>query len=100
MAAHFPAASFDLVLCNGVVGWGIDDKEQAEQAFGACFDALRPGGHLIIGWNNLPGHRPFRFSEIASLVKFEPLAFAPLGKSEHAVDNQWRHVFNFFSKPQ
>ena len=96
---HFAAGSLDLVLCNGVVGWGLNQADQAEVAFRACFDALRPGGHLIIGWNDLPAHRPFRLSEIRSLAPFAPLTFGPLKTAERRVDNEWRHTFSFFAKP-
>src|SRR3974390_1599550 len=30
---HFPAHFFDLVVCNGVYGWGLDTLSQCEDAF-------------------------------------------------------------------
>ena len=96
---HFQNSSLDLVMCNGVVGWGLDGAADAEAAFRACYGALRPGGHLIVGWNDLAAHRPFRLTEIQSLAQFSPLTFGPLNKTEYLVDNEWRHVFSFFKKP-
>jgi hypothetical protein len=47
----FPADSFDAVLCNGVLGYGIDDPEQASVALAAMARVIRPQGWLLLGWN-------------------------------------------------
>lgn len=36
LAAHVQPGGLDLILCNGVVGWGLADPDGCEQAFGAC----------------------------------------------------------------
>ena len=54
--------------------------------------------HLIVGWNDLPEHLPFRIEAVESLRKFQPVVFAPLETSEHLVENEWRHTFSFFCK--
>ena len=100
LAAHVSSSSLDLIVCNGLVGWGLNDRAAAEASFQACFDALRPGGHLLIGWNDLPEYRPFLLAELNSMARFAPLHFPPLGASVHLVDNEWRHVFSFFVKPE
>ena len=99
IARHFRPGSLDLILCNGVVGWGLDRVEDAEVAFGAAFDCLRPGGHMIVGWNDLEQHRPYRLSALTSMQRFTPWVFPPLLTSQHLVDNAWRHVFSFYAKP-
>ena len=100
LGRHFRPVSLDLILCNGVVGWGLDRAEDADAAFAAAFESLRPGGHLIVGWNDLEQHRPFRLGALASVARFEPWVFPPLAASQHLVDNAWRHVFSFYVKPQ
>jgi hypothetical protein len=36
---HFPKAHFDLILCNGVYGWGLDDRASCERAFQRCYES-------------------------------------------------------------
>ena len=48
---HFEKESLDLILCNGVYGWGLNERDHANQAFNGCYQSLRPGGVLMVGWN-------------------------------------------------
>ncbi len=95
---HMAPGSLDVILLNGVIGWGLNTLEEAEAAFAACHRCLRKGGHFLIGWNDLPEHRPFRIGAAQSLRKFQPLVFLPLDTTEHMIDNEWRHTFSFFYK--
>lgn len=97
---HHPSASLDVVFCNGVIGFGLDDPAEADASFSAAFDALRPGGHFILGWNDVPRHRPFELSGIPALARFEPLVFAPLRTARHRVAHDIGHVFDFYRKPE
>lgn len=99
LSEHVAPGTLDLIVCNGVVGWGLDEVAAAEKAFQGCFDALRPGGHLIVGWNDLVERRPFDMFKLKSLARFEPLKFPPLGVTQHLVENEWRHTYTFFAKP-
>lgn len=40
---YFGVDSLDLVLCNGVFGWGLDAPDEVRRAFAACASCLRPG---------------------------------------------------------
>jgi SAM-dependent methyltransferase len=95
---HMAPGSVDVIFLNGVVGWGLNRRDEAETAFAACHRCLRKGGHFLIGWNDLAEHRPFRIEEVESLSKFQRLVFPPLDTSEYLIDNEWRHTFSFFSK--
>jgi SAM-dependent methyltransferase len=48
---QIPAGSFDCVLCNGVFGFGIDDRLAQQKALEAMAAILKPGGRLLLGWN-------------------------------------------------
>jgi SAM-dependent methyltransferase len=48
---YFPAADLDLVVFNGVLGYGIDDVASAARVFRAVAAVLKPGGLLVLGWN-------------------------------------------------
>lgn len=47
----FSDQTFDAVVCNGVLGYGVDSPEQQQRALGALAAIVRPGGRLLLGWN-------------------------------------------------
>ncbi|HEU5276927.1 MAG TPA: class I SAM-dependent methyltransferase [Xanthobacteraceae bacterium] len=47
----FPANHFDAVLCNGVLGWGVDAPADQVRAYAALGAVTKPGGWILIGWN-------------------------------------------------
>ncbi|MBR8835178.1 MAG: methyltransferase domain-containing protein [Stigonema ocellatum SAG 48.90 = DSM 106950] len=98
---HFPDNVFDLIICNGVFGWGLNEREEVEKAFGGCFDCLRQGGVLIIGWNDMPESKPFPLETCESLSQFQPYFFPPLSTSQYVnlEDKTDQHVYNFYVKP-
>ena len=51
---HSEPSWFDLIICHGVIGWGLDQEANVEKALASCYRALRPEGLLILGWNDLP----------------------------------------------
>jgi SAM-dependent methyltransferase len=95
---HFASEELDLILCNGVFGWGLDNREESKLAFAACYTALRPGGVLMLGWDDVPEHRPFDPEGLDELRRFARWTFPPFGRARHVVDND-RHVYDFFRKP-
>lgn len=46
-----PLSSFDVVLLNGVFGFGVNDAPGMSQTLRALHRVLKPGGLLLIGWN-------------------------------------------------
>ena len=98
LGAHFAPASLDLILCNGIFGWGLDSRADVEQGFQACHTALRPGGVLMVGWNDIPERRPFPIEECKSLGQFKPFLFPPFGASRYLTDTAYRHIFDFHVK--
>ena len=95
---HVPTAFFDLIVCNGVLGWGLDRRSDAEAAFAACDAALRPGGELIVGWNDIRPRNAVRPDGLESLRRFERASMAG-GSSQVRIDGAHRHVFEFYRKP-
>lgn len=45
------AGAFEVVVVNGVVGYGIDSPEDQAAALEAAHRLLRPGGRLVIGYD-------------------------------------------------
>jgi SAM-dependent methyltransferase len=100
LSDHFSAGFFDLIICNGVYGWGLDSAEQCEIAFANCHTCLAPGGHLLIGWNDIPPHRAtVLLSEVASLARFDKFQFPALGTWRYLTDTPYRHIYEFYQRP-
>jgi len=85
LGKHIPAGSLDLIICNGVFGWGLDDRADCERAFGACFDALRPLANLSSDgttfWNtgrsSWPACNPWRAFVLCSSSRCARRSFSP-----------------------
>lgn len=54
---HFADGAFAAVVCNGVVGYGLDQSDDVAAAMRAIARCLRPGGVLVVGWNDVDGRR-------------------------------------------
>jgi SAM-dependent methyltransferase len=95
---HAPAGIFDLIVCNGVLGWGLNTVDDAERAFQCCEDGLRVGGELIVGWNDVPGRNDVRPEKIGALRNFERHPCAAVGAVRMIVAGRHRHVFDFYRR--
>jgi hypothetical protein len=98
IAEHFKPASIDFIVCNGVIGWGLDDKPGIERMLEACWMCLRERGVLLIGWNDVPERTPVPISKLVALEKFQPYVLPVLGKSQLLTDSDLRHTYNFYIK--
>lgn len=99
LLAHFAPETFDLIICNGVLGWGLDDRAEVERAFSGCHDSLKPGGLLLLGWNDVEAHRPQPLETYDWVRAFRPYVFAPLGTNRYETGTINRHVYSFFVRP-
>ncbi len=43
--------TFDVIMFNGVLGWGLNSASEAALALRAMAKVVAPGGFLLIGWN-------------------------------------------------
>ncbi len=95
---HFREGFFDLIICNGVYGWGLNERKDVEDALNACWRCLRDGGDLVVGWDDTPKRNPVPFAALAALDAFERPESSPLGGSRHRVPHS-HHVYDFFVRP-
>jgi SAM-dependent methyltransferase len=96
---HLAPASVDLVLLNGVFGWGLNDPVALDQTLAALAIVLRPRGELVFGWNDDGRRCPFDWRIAPRWRDFAPLRFEPTGGLTYlalATDN--RHRFDFFAR--
>ena len=98
LANHFPPAALDLIVCNGVFGWGLNELAACEAAFGQCHTCLRQNGQLLVGWNDVPSRTPVRLEQIRSLSRFRKYNFPLFGTWRYVTDTAYRHVFDFYMK--
>jgi len=100
LAEHFPDLVFDAIVMSGVIGFGLNDPKEVDRALEACEKALRPGGWLVLGINELkPTHVDPNQSPAAK--HFEPRPFGRLGQSRVDVKlpfRERRHTFVFWQK--
>lgn len=43
--------TFDVILLNGVLGWGLNDPDEAARALEAMQQVAEPGAVILVGWN-------------------------------------------------
>ena len=47
----FPTKTFDAIVMNGVIGFGLNEPKAIDRALASCAKKLRDGGLLILGIN-------------------------------------------------
>ena len=95
VARHLAAGSVDAVVCNGVYGFGIYDREELAKALRASFSVLRPGGTFVLGWNDVAAFAPFDPLEVALAAGFVRDSTL-LGNWRVATDTPTRHTFDTY----
>lgn len=98
LARHFPPERFDLIVCNGVFGYGLNGLPQCEAAFRQCHSRLRAGGYLVVGWDDTPERTPVPMAAIGSLKAFQRFEFPPLGTWRYTSDTPYRHTYDFYQR--
>lgn len=98
--AHFEPGSIDAVICNGVIGWGLDDPRDIARAARAMFNCLREGGTLILGWDDVRERRLPALDELFEACGFEPLTLPPFPCPVYETLTELRHVYGFYAKPR
>jgi SAM-dependent methyltransferase len=95
----FAPSSYDAIVANGVIGFGLDDPAGCERAVAACSAVLRPGGWLVLGWNDVDDLRPVRLEDLAGLRAFEAVPLPPFPAPRHPTFSPAHHTFDFYRRP-
>jgi len=98
LADFFPEETFDLIICNGVYGLGLDSRVHCDAAFAQCHSRLRRGGHFVLGWNDTPELAPVPPEHIASFGLFRRVNFPEFSTWRFVTQIEQRHVFDFYCK--
>lgn len=101
LARHYPEESFDAVVANGLIGYGLNRESDFNLVMQACCDVLVPGGVLVLGYNDRPDRLPFRAEYAAGYRLFEEFVPSIEGVqgSHHSIRDKSRHKFVFLRKP-
>jgi len=89
---------FDVVIMNGVIGFGLNRIGNIEQAIDACYEALAGEGILVVGWNDTARRTPIDIRAIQAIGKFCEYHFSPLQACHYRTEGSQRHTFSFYRK--
>jgi hypothetical protein len=89
---------FDVIIMNGVIGFGLNRIGDIEQAINACYATLASQGILLVGWNDTARRIPTDIRAIHALGKFRPYHFEPLQACHYRTEGSQRHTLSFYQK--
>ncbi len=96
---YFRPSSFDLILCNGVFGWGVNGQRDVTLLAEQMAGVLRPDGKVVVGWNPGTENAPELNPLVAMADDFRSWAFPPKDDSQFLANPENNHTFAFFEKP-
>lgn len=88
----FGDMKFDAIVCNGVLGFGVDAPELQVRALGAMAGILKPGGRLLLGWNVDKIDDPVAADLTRPWYAHEPFA----GQPARVAFTETTHVYDAF----
>jgi hypothetical protein len=95
---HVEKGYFDIIIMNGVIGFGLNRMSEIERAVDACYEALARQGILLVGWNDTRQRTPVDLRSIRAIGKFREYYFEPLGACHFRADGASRHTYSFYRK--
>jgi SAM-dependent methyltransferase len=96
---HVDSGTFDLVLMNGVYGWGLASEDALQNSINNIHKVMKPEGVLLFGWNEMDEYDPLKIRTRDYFDQFEPYPFN--GKAEIKFPtprNPKQHVYSFYKK--
>ncbi|WP_251975974.1 methyltransferase domain-containing protein [Salinicola avicenniae] len=99
IAAHLAPESLDAVVCNGVLGWGLDERALIESAFAGAAACLKPGGLLLLGWNDIAPRNSCPPHEIDALEALDAVDIPGLGTHSLIALERNQHCYQAWRKP-
>ena len=100
LGEHFRGVVYDAIVMSGVIGFGLDDPAEVDRALAACAKALRRGGWLVLGVNELkPTHVDPKKRPAASEFDARPFGKRKQDRIDVALPfRERRHTFLFWQK--
>jgi SAM-dependent methyltransferase len=90
---YFSPDFFDIVILNGVLGWGVDEIRDQDRTLEAIRKILKEGGILLLGWDTDRIIDPMELKGIRN--HFSHCINAPL--PDRVTLTESKHVYDFFT---
>jgi hypothetical protein len=94
----FEKGRFAAVVCNGVLGWGVNEFDDIVTCFEGFRRVLAQHGTLVLGWNDVDASRPPPLEALATAAGFEPIVAAGLAAQRVDVGNELCHVYEVYRR--
>ena len=95
---HVVKNYFDVIIMNGVIGFGLNHIGAIEQAIDACYAVLASEGILVVGWNDTAQRAPIDVRAIHAIGKFCEYYFEPLQACHYRTEASRHHTYSFYRK--
>jgi hypothetical protein len=95
---HVVKNYFDVIIMNGVIGFGLDGVGDIERAIDACHAVLASRGILLVGWNDTAERTPVDIRALPAIGKFREYLFEPLQACHYRTEGWQRHTYSFYQK--
>jgi hypothetical protein len=89
---------FNVIIMNGVIGYGLNRVSAIERAIDACHAALARDGVLLLGWNDTAQRTPADIRTLPALGKFCEYYFEPLQACHYRTEGAGHHTYSFYRK--
>ena len=97
VATLIPGVKFDVILANGLLGFGIDSESEITRFTAAMADVLGPQGFLMLGWDADRTADPNSNADVVRLFQHAEFAGLPARQSFVGCAG-FDHVFDWFQK--
>jgi hypothetical protein len=99
LTVQYVRDQFDVIIVNGLIGFGVNDIDQCEELFAGLHAVIKSNGVFVLGYNNRPSHIDFKLKDVKNYHLFED--FVPyangLEQSEYVFGD---HVFVFLRRAE
>ncbi len=101
LGLYYPRDHFDLIILNGVLGWGLNEASEIEASVQVCFSHLRSGGRMLVGLNEKGAPAPVCLAEIDALRSFNPVNLPGMSVPRLDFDHPFDRDFTYamFERP-
>jgi glycosyltransferase involved in cell wall biosynthesis len=96
---HFEPGSLDAILCHGVFGPWLEEKEVCDRTFSDCFDLLRPGGVFELGWSGRQEVMPHPPDTLPAFERFERWTMPPFLAPRTPTFGTWKIIIDTYRRP-
>lgn len=95
LGQYFASEHFDLIILNGVLGWGLNELSEINATLKVCHACLRKGGKLLIGLNETGAPAKVELNSIEALGLYEPCNLPTMTVVRMDFSHPFDHDFTF-----